>query len=153
MKCERSVFAVVLVSVLQASSARAARHMTGLDIDIIGGGGPPFNMGGGILVDARPYRSFQFEALAIAGASLGAKPAGKLGSPVTVAGTAFPRFNLLTWESGHEWCGWHGGLYKWFEPQPRTNSLAIELGTSWGALPFRWGVGPDASVDAHHEGA
>jgi hypothetical protein len=140
MKCERSVFVVVVLSALQASSARAERHMTGLDIDIIGGGGPPFNMGGGILVDARPFRSFQFEALAIAGASLGAKPDGKLGSPVTVAGTAFPRCNLLTWESLDHLAGWQGGFGFWLEPRPRMNSLAIELGTSWGALPFRWGT-------------
>jgi hypothetical protein len=125
------------------STAQAERRLTGLDLDVVAGGGPPFNMGGGILLDVRTLRLLQFEVQALAGASLNGKGDGKLGAPVTVAGAGFARLNMLTWESWsrpfvcmERTVGGCWGTYS--SPVPRMNALSLEAGGYWGALPFRW---------------
>lgn len=91
--------------------------LTGLDLDVLYGGSIQFNQGIGALIDVRPHRFVQLEAVAFYGK----------GSDVhtwTDSGKVFLRVPFLDWV-GH---GFNNHLVH--------ETLSIEAGSHWGTLPF-----------------
>lgn len=149
-----STAALAAAALLLAVDAQAGRGLTGLDVAAVVGGGPPFNMGGGFAVDARPWRRLQFELAAFAGPSIGAQPQGKLGLPITIAPSFFARINFATWQASVRpfvclQATANGCLGVEDQPIPLTHALSLELGVLAGALPFRWGTVNETAYTKH----
>jgi hypothetical protein len=103
-------------------------------------------MGGGLAIEALSKFPVQFEAMVIAGPSLGHQGA-KLGSPVTAYGETLARLYFFGWKSNEDSgirvrCtgSCPDSIYDLAKGAARLNALAIEVGSYWGALPFRWGI-------------